>query len=431
MTAVPPSKPGARRPPKLDLKAFQSNPTSSSNSASARRLFPRSLIDSHIHLWTKEQLQNGSIEWPSKEGGVEQLSGPHQIEHYQRITTEGIQSFAAGQSSFSGVVYVQAEVKHDDEDEDGSKGGWDASIEEIETVCASALVSGTNVVALVPWAPVQHGSKALELYLSRLLEQPSLQAYEKKLGYSPIKSFRYLLQDSPQGFFLTEKFIDGLDFLGKKGYAFDMTLDVTHKETGGPLILDDAVEAISKVRDLQKETGYETKFILDHFAKPDLTVDATVPPSAFQTAYISSLFALAFLPNVYLKLSALLDSADVTTVQSAFKDYRDGNSTRGKRKGTAYETLIGRIRNYLEPAIEAFGESRILVGSDWPMFRPKLLSTSTPTFSTSDTDSQNGEAAAWSFEMQLYLDCLVEIGLEGETLDKIFEKNAKEAYGLL
>lgn len=69
--------------------------------------------------------------------------------------------------------------------------------------------------------------------------------------------------------------------------------------------------------------------------------------------------------------------------------------------------------------------------SDWPMFRPKLLSTSTPTFSTSDTDSQNGEAAAWSFEMQLYLDCLVEIGLEGETLDKIFEKNAKEAYGLL
>lgn len=256
----------------------------------------------------------------------------------------------------------------------------------IYSVCASALASGTNAVALVPWAPVQHGSKALELYLSRVLEQPSLQAYEKKLGYSPIKSFRYLLQDSPQGFFLTEKFIDGLDFLGKKGYAFDMTLDVTHKETGGPLILDDAVEAISKVRDLQKETGYETKFILgrsqvsrfcvlflatdsrsscttDHFAKPDLTVDATVPPSAFQTAYISSLFALAFLPNVYLKLSALLDSADVTTVQSAFKDYRDGNSTRGKRKGTAYETLIGRIRNYLEPAIEAFGESRILVGS--------------------------------------------------------------------
>ncbi|GAA5952463.1 hypothetical protein JCM3765_001978 [Sporobolomyces pararoseus] len=432
MTAVPPSKPGARRPPKLDLRAFQSNPTSSSDSASARRLFPRSLVDSHIHLWTREQLQNGSIEWPSKEGGVEQLSGPHEMEHYQRITTDGIKKFAGDQSRFGGVVYVQAEVKHDDQDEDGSKGGWDASIEEIEAVCASALASGTDVIALVPWAPVQHGSKALDLYLSRLLEQPSLQAYEKKLGYSPIKSFRYLLQDSPPEFFLTEQFIDGLDFLGKKGYAFDMTLDVTHTETGGPLILDDAVEAISRVRDLQKEKGYETKFILDHFAKPDLTVDATVPPSAFQTAYISSLFALALLPNVYLKLSALLDSADESTVRTSYKDHRNGNSTRGRRKGTAYETLLGRIRNYLEPAIEAFGESRILVGSDWPMFRPKLLSTSTPTFSTSPNDNpQDREAAAWVFEMQLYLDCLIDIGLEGETLDKIFETNAKEAYGLL
>jgi hypothetical protein len=103
------------------------------------------------------------------------------------------------------------------------------------------------------------------MYLSRLLAQPSLQAYEKKLGYPPIKSFRYLLQDSPKGFFLTDKFIDGLDFLGKKGFAFDLTLDVTHKETGGPLILDDAVEAISRVRELQKEKGYETKFILGEF----------------------------------------------------------------------------------------------------------------------------------------------------------------------
>jgi len=101
----------------------------------------------------------------------------------------------------------------------------------------------------------------------------------------------------------------------------------------------------------------------DHFAKPDLTVDSTIPPSAFQTAYISSLFALALLPNVYLKLSALLDSADAPTVKAAFEDYKSGNSTKGKRKGTAYETLASRILTYLEPAIEAFGDSRILVGS--------------------------------------------------------------------
>ncbi|GAA5901135.1 uncharacterized protein JCM6883_004765 [Sporobolomyces salmoneus] len=427
MTDVPPTKPGARRPPKLDLRAFQSAaaPTSSS-----RRLCPRSLIDSHIHLWTKQQLDNGQMVWPTQEGGLEQLRGAHEMTNYQSITSEGIKQFAKGQSQFDGVVFVQAEVKHDDEDADGSKGGWQASIEEVEIVCAQALGSGLNVVALVPWAPVHQGSQAIELYLSQLLSQPSLKAYEEKLGYPPIKSFRYLLQDSPKGFFQTEKFLDGLDFLGQKGYAFDMTLDVTHKETGGPLILDDAVDAISKVRELQKEKGYETKFILDHFAKPDLTVDATVPPSPFQTAYISSLFALALLPNVYLKLSALLDSADKATVQDAFRDYGDGNSTRGKRKGTAYETLLGRIRSYLEPSIEAFGESRILVGSDWPMFRASLLSSSTPTFPASPDEGENTEALAWSFEMDLYLDCLVEIGLEGESLDNIFGANAKAAYGL-
>lgn len=130
------------------------------------------------------------------------------------------------------------------------------------SVCAEALASGTNVVALVPWAPIQHGSQALDLYLSRLLAQPSLVAYTERLGSSPIKSFRYLIQDSPKGFFSTDEFIDGLAFLGNKGYAFDMTLDVTHQETGGPLILDDAIDTISKVRELQKDGGNETKFIL-------------------------------------------------------------------------------------------------------------------------------------------------------------------------
>ena len=127
-------------------------------------------------------------------------------------------------------------------------------------MCASALASGVNVVG--PWAPVHQGSRALELYLARLAALPSLAAYEKKLGYAPIRSFRYLLQDSPRGFFLDDKFVDGLDYLGRMGYAFDMTLDTTHADTRGPLVLDDAVEAISKVRELQKDRGYETKFIL-------------------------------------------------------------------------------------------------------------------------------------------------------------------------
>ncbi|GAA6064033.1 hypothetical protein JCM10212_001459 [Sporobolomyces blumeae] len=423
MSSVPPLKTGPhkRAPPKLDLRAFQAAPTLSV----PRRLEPASLVDAHIHLFDQRQLDQREVTWPLASEN-RQWSSPHGLSEYRTVVQDGggIERFARGKASFGGIVYVQVEAEHDDDDADGSRGGWDASLSEIDTVCKAALESTVDVIALVPWAPVHHGSAALEKYLARLFALPSLVAYTDQLGYPPVKAFRYLLQDSPKGFFLEDKFIDGLDFLGKRGFAFDLTLDVTHKETGGPLVLDDAVEAIAKVRELQKE-GEQTQFILDHFAKPDLTVDSTVPPSAFQTAYIASLFSLALLPNVSLKLSALLDSADEETVKTAFEAYRLGSSVKGKRKGTAYETLMGRILTYLEPAIEAFGDSRILVGSDWPMFRPKL---STEPFSSARIED---EAAAWAFEMQLYLDCLVEIGLEGESLDRIFAGNAKAVYGVL
>jgi hypothetical protein len=61
------------------------------------------------------------------------------------------------------------------------------------------------------------------------------------------------------------------------------------------------------------------------------------------------------------------------------------------------------------------------------MFRPHLL-PSTSTSPSSAASSPADEAAAWAFEMQLYLDCLVQLGLEGEDLDKIFAENARKVY---
>lgn len=108
MTEVPAMKGGPRRPPKLDLRAFQSPTSTQAN----RRLHPRSLLDSHIHLWTRQQLGNGQMAWPTKPGGVEQLRGAHEMRDYDRITRNGIQRFAGAQARFSGVVFVQAEYVH-------------------------------------------------------------------------------------------------------------------------------------------------------------------------------------------------------------------------------------------------------------------------------------------------------------------------------
>jgi hypothetical protein len=116
-------------------------------------------------------------------------------------------------------------------------------------------------------APVLHGAAALERYIPRVLECPSLVALTAKLGYAPIKSFRYLLQDSPTGFFRTDRFIEGFRYLGERGYAFDLTLDVTHEHTGRTKILDDAVEAIGRVhRDQAPEK--QTRFIFGALCPP-------------------------------------------------------------------------------------------------------------------------------------------------------------------
>lgn len=111
------------------------------------------------------------------------------------------------------------------------------------------------------------GSKALKSYIARLDALPSLlslslasSSLANGASSRPIKSFRYLLQDSPEGFSTSDDFIDGLKYLGANGYAFDMTLDAGPKQRG-PDVLEEAITCISKVREGQNESK-ETKFIL-------------------------------------------------------------------------------------------------------------------------------------------------------------------------
>ncbi|BGP16246.1 hypothetical protein JCM10213_007687 [Rhodosporidiobolus nylandii] len=419
---VPPLRPGARRPPKLDLRAFQSAP-----SLPARRLYPSSILDTHIHLWTAEQLESGGVKWP-KESGPAQLSGPHELEDFGKVVEEGLKLVAGGKAGWEGVVYVQTEAEHDDSDVDGSKGGWDASLDEVESVCAAALAHpDVKLLGIVPWAPVHHGSRALALYFDRLFALPSLIALTSSLGYSPIRSVRYLLQSSPRGFFLERGFLDGLKELGRRGIAFDITLDVRNEGTGGVKILEDAQEMIAKVRDGQKE-GEETVFVFDHFAKPSL-LDTAFPAasssSPFISAYISALQPLSLLPHTYLKLSGFLDFAPPDLVKRAFEDFK----RKEKGRESNYGVMRERVLAYLEPAVEAWGTERILVGSDWPMFRPHLL-PSTSTSPAAPAADVSEEAAAWAFEMQLYLDCLVQLGIGGKELDALFAGNARRVYRL-
>ncbi|BGP55526.1 hypothetical protein JCM8202v2_003131 [Rhodotorula sphaerocarpa] len=379
---VPAMRAGKRAPPKLDLSAFAAPPSSSSG-PETRRTYPNGILDAHVHLWTREQLESGEMDW---QAGLRQLSGPHEMEDYRRVVEGGIKLVGGGESKHAGFVYVQAQARFDEDERDGSRGGWDAALNEVE----------------------KYGDSQI-----------------------PIKAFRFLLQDCPPGFFHTEAFVDGFRYLGQRGYGFDMTLDVTHEQTGRTKILEDALVAIERTMREGQESGARTHFILDHFAKPPLTTDVSHPPRPSYGPYLDGLFQLALLPHTYLKLSALLDSTDRMTAQAAFAEFKNGDYKKRRREG-AYERLKARVLSVLEPAIEAFGDERILVGSDWPMFRATLLREDvvSPSPAHCAAADEAEEAAAWAFEMQLYLDCLVQLGLDGDAIDRIFERNARQAYNL-
>jgi L-rhamnono-1,4-lactonase len=73
-------------------------------------------------------------------------------------------------------------------------------------------------LAIVPWAPVPSGAAVLERYVKEV---------EKHAGdsFGKIKGFRYLVQDKPKGTMLQDGFIEGLKWLGRKGYVFDLGVD--------------------------------------------------------------------------------------------------------------------------------------------------------------------------------------------------------------
>ena len=80
----------------------------------------------------------------------------------------------------------------------------------------------------------------------------------------------------------------------------------------------------------------ELRFVLDHLAKPPIA-------SGDLSAWGRALLSLAELPNVSAKISGLVTEADWRTWS------------------------IDDLRHPIELAVDAFGASRLMLGSDWPV----------------------------------------------------------------
>ena len=132
---------------------------------------------------------------------------------------------------------------------------------------------------------------------------------------------RLVLQDEPDdNFMLQNNFRRGISFLNKYNLAYDILIFPRHIPA-----------AVNLVREFPDQ-----RFVIDHIAKP-LIKDHIFSP------WEKDIKALAQFPNVYCKVSGMVTEADWK-----------------KRKAED-------IYPYLDIVYGAFGDDRLMIGSDWPV----------------------------------------------------------------
>ncbi len=139
--------------------------------------------------------------------------------------------------------------------------------------------------------------------------------------FKQLKGFRHILQAEPQlDFMLDRSFCNGINQLKKYEFTYDILIFPQH--------LPYACELVKRFPD--------QKFIIDHMAKPDIK-------NANFGQWSVGINKIAQYPNVYCKVSGLVTEAD-------WKSW--------KKEDFYY---------FLDTVVAAFGVSRLMFGSDWPV----------------------------------------------------------------
>jgi L-fuconolactonase len=162
------------------------------------------------------------------------------------------------------------------------------------------------LAGVVGWLPIASHSFAEEL--QRACENPLL------------KGLRHIAQAEPEGFLLRPAFLNGIRSLLPTGLSYDILIH--HRQ------LEETIAFVDR--------NPEQVFVLDHLAKPPIAAGETA-------SWATRILRLAERENVYAKVSGLVTEAD-------WKHWTD-------------EDLLP----YLDIALEAFGPSRLMAGSDWPV----------------------------------------------------------------
>lgn len=177
---------------------------------------------------------------------------------------------------------------------------------------------------------------------------------------SKLKGIRYLSQGLPPEHLLTDPFVAGVREVGRAGLVYELLVTTEQLEA--------ATDLVSRVK--------ETAFILEHIAKPPIKEGKIHP-------WLEKIKSLAESPRVACKISGMVTEDD-------WQQWKPADFVP-----------------YLDTVYEAFGQERLIFGSDWPML---LVAT--------DYDGVKGIITSWLAKHR-------EIDS-----DKIFSGNARRIYHL-
>ena len=215
---------------------------------------------------------------------------------------------------------------------------------------ADLAVSDPLVQGMVAYAPLEYGEQ-VRIYLDSLMTRGAI-----------IKGIRRGLPDPADSKFDMERFIQGIQILPEYGLSFD----VLGKGTG---------HLAMSIQIAQRAPG--VSLILDHLLKPDIKQHTLDP-------WREQMTQLASFPNVATKISGIATEADLMN-------------------WTAED-----LKPYVDHALSAFGEDRVIFGGDWP---PLLTANST--------------YARWVHTLD---DLTTSMGAAGQR--KLFGDNARSFYHL-
>jgi L-fuconolactonase len=153
------------------------------------------------------------------------------------------------------------------------------------------------------------------------LIDPDLQAtLDELLQHRLLKGLRHVLQAEPDDYMLNADFNRGISAMGTAGLVYDI------------LVLENMLPQVIELVDRHPNQV----FVLDHMAKPRIAAGMLEP-------WATNLCELARREHVYCKLSGLTTEANWQSWSS------------------------DELGAYVDVALQAFGPSRLLAGSDWPV----------------------------------------------------------------